>query len=112
MTETSNEKSKTPAAKQAALVSLLTPFIAMFLTSYLKTNAKHSGEELAPFAKIIMGYCSVTLITVGFICGIVGMLGIKKHGSKEILGKSIIGIFLNGIILVSLAYVFINGPPR
>jgi len=42
----------------------------------------------------------VVIVALGLLCAVIGLLGIRKHGTKGILVRSIIGLFANAILLV------------
>lgn len=93
-------ESKNPFSKQAAKASWAIPLITfgmmLFGTSLMKTN-------YAAFSAISM--IVPVLLLVGFILGIVGLFGIKRHGKDGMLLPSIIGILLNGGLLGWLLYI-------
>jgi hypothetical protein len=43
--------------------------------------------------------CSLWLVVVGLIFGLVALFGISKHGTKGILVPAIVGIIINGLLL-------------
>jgi hypothetical protein len=90
-----------PSAKktfvfQAAQASLLAPAIALGLG--IVVNVGMSGQ-LPPLAGIIVGSINIVLILLGFIFGIIGLVGVRRYGKKGILGRSIAGICINGILI-------------
>jgi len=95
------EKPKVPFAKQAAKVSLYVPFIAIGVN--LLTKSIQQSSKLSAFA--ISSVCSV-LIIIGFIFGIIALLGMKKHGKKGILWRSIIGLSVNSFLIISAILLF------
>ncbi|MGA9779517.1 MAG: hypothetical protein WBS33_14700, partial [Verrucomicrobiia bacterium] len=56
--------------------------------------------QLSPVAKIITGSLSALLIIFGFIFGIIGLCGVRRHGKKGILGKAIAGTCINCILII------------
>jgi multisubunit Na+/H+ antiporter MnhE subunit len=50
-------------------------------------------------AHIIVGSLSIVLILLGFIFGIIALIGVHRYGRKRILGRSIAGICINGILI-------------
>ncbi len=52
-----------------------------------------------------VGLSMLLLIVVGFILGIVALFGISKQGTKGILAPAIVGIVINGLLIL---FVFIN----
>ena len=87
---------KKPFAFQAAQASLLAPAIAFGLGIVVNVGM---GGQLPPLAAIIVGSISIVLILLGFIFGIIGLLGVRRYGKKGILGRSIAGICINGILI-------------
>lgn len=87
---------KKPFAFQAAQASLLAPAIAFGLGIVVNIGM---GTQLSPLAHIIVGSLSIILILLGFIFGIIGLVGVRRHGKRGILGRSIAGICINGILI-------------
>ena len=87
---------KKPFAFQAAQASLLAPAIAFGLG--IVVNVGISGQ-LPPLAGIIVGSINVVLILLGLIFGIIALFGVRRYGKKGILGRSIAGICINGILI-------------
>ena len=87
---------KKPFAFQAAQASLLAPAIAFGLGIVVNVGM---GGQLPPLAHIIVGSLSIVLILLGFIFGIVALIGVRRYGKKGILGRSIAGICINGILI-------------
>ena len=48
---------------------------------------------------IILGGTCTLFILLGFVFGIVALVGMKKHGKKGILGKAVAGVCINGFII-------------
>ena len=91
---------KKPFAFQAAQASLFAPVICI-VGSILINNG---GIQLSPIAKIITGSFSTLLIILGFIFGIIGLCGVRRHGKKGLLAKAIIGTCVNGILIVFMIF--------
>jgi ABC-type molybdate transport system permease subunit len=83
-------------AFQAAQASILAPAIAFCLGIVVNVGM---GTQLSPLAHIIVGSLSIILILLGFIFGIIGLVGVRRHGKKGILGRSIAGVCINGILI-------------
>jgi hypothetical protein len=58
---------------------------------------------------ILVGGVCLMLIVAGFAMGIVGLCGVKQHGSRGILGKSIAGLVINGLLLFFFVVGFMAG---
>ena len=89
--------SKKPFAFQAAQASLLAPAIAFGIG--IVVNVGLSGQS-SPLVGIITGSLSILLIVSGFIFGVIALAGIPRYGKKGILGRSIAGVCINGIIIM------------
>jgi len=81
--------------RQAALFSVLAPFISFVLG--IVSGQVVQGNRIS---MIVLGGTSIVLILAGFVCGIVALIGTKKHGKKGIFGRAIAGICINGIIIL------------
>jgi len=58
---------------------------------------------------ILAGGVCFTLMAAGFALGIIGLCGMKQHGSRDILGKSIAGLVINGLLIFLFAVGFAVG---
>jgi len=81
-------------ARQAALFSLLAPFVGIGIN--IVGSQPIRGNRIG---MIVLGATCTLLILAGFVFGVVALLGTKKHGRKGIFGKAIAGICINGIII-------------
>jgi hypothetical protein len=87
---------KKPFAFQAAQASLLAPAIAFGIG--IVVNVGLSGQS-SPLVSVITGSVGILLIVSGFILGIIALAGVPRYGKKGILGRSIAGICINGILI-------------
>jgi ABC-type molybdate transport system permease subunit len=87
---------KKPFAFQAAQASLLAPAIAFGLGIFINVGM---GGQSPPLVSIIVGSVNVVLILLGFVFGIIALVGVRRYGKKGILGRSIAGICINGILI-------------
>jgi hypothetical protein len=53
---------------------------------------------------IIVEFIALALMLVGFALGVIGLFGIRKHGTKHILAPALVGILINGLLL----FIFIT----
>ena len=81
-------------ARQAALFSLLAPFVAIGINIF-----GHQAVQGNRVGMIVLGGTCTLLILLGFVFGIVALIGMRKHGKKGILGKAITGVCINGVII-------------
>lgn len=89
--------SQKPFAAQAAQASLLAPLVAAAVS--IVANAG-MGNQASPLVKIVTGSFCVLLIVLGFVFGIVALLGVRRHRHKGILGRAVAGVCINGILIV------------
>lgn len=82
-------------ARQAALFSLLAPFIGIGMNIFGQQAVQ--GNRIA---MIILGGTSILLYLAGFVFGIVALVGTKRHGRKGIFGRAVAGICINGIVIL------------
>ena len=54
-----------------------------------------------PMVYLVFGGVSFIIIPLGFILAIVALFGIRKHGTRGILGWAILGIIINGSFIAS-----------
>jgi hypothetical protein len=91
---------KKPFAFQAAQASLLAPLTAVGVSIVVNVGM---GNQATPLAKIITGSLCVLLIVLGLVFGIVALFGVRRHGSKGILGRAVAGVCVNGILIAFMA---------
>jgi hypothetical protein len=101
MTEEIKSKSKPPLAKRAALASVVAPGIAV-LVNVMTISATQDSRA----GKLAIGIAGTSLIVAGLVCAVVGLCGVRKHGRKGILGRSIAGLLINGFLIVSAFFTF------
>jgi uncharacterized membrane protein YeaQ/YmgE (transglycosylase-associated protein family) len=98
-----NTRSETKAfAYQAAQLSWICPII-MYLI--LVADKQISSP-------MILDLVALVLIVVGLIFGIIALSGISKHGSKGLLAPAIVGIIINGILLLIFVTNFMAARAR
>lgn len=96
--------SKKPFAFQAAQASLLAPLVTIGLSIIANVGM---SNQATPLARIIVGLVCVIFILLGFGLGIIALMGVRRHGKKEIFGRAIAGICINGILV---AFMIISIP--
>lgn len=87
---------ETPAAHRWALWSILAPLIAVAIA--LGTSA--AAKSLPPIVLIVVSLANIGLIIIGFIAGIIGLCGMREHGTRGLLAKSIVGLVISGLLLI------------
>lgn len=92
---------KKPFAHQAAMLCMLAPLLAMGM------NAAAYMSSREAVSSPIIGYLSLAFVLVGPIFGVIALIGMRKHGTKDILGRSLAGIGLSGICLAAVIAVFV-----
>src|SRR6266480_4537743 len=90
-------------SSQAATVSVVAPFVAIALSIFGQPQVR--GHR---WGMMILGLTSVLLIVLGLVCGVVGLIGAKRHGYHGILGKAIAGTCICGL-LTALMLISIPG---
>ncbi len=63
-------------------------------------------------ARVIIELVALLLIVVGLIFGIIALFGISKHGTKGILAPAIVGIIINGLLLLIFVMNFMTARAR
>jgi len=96
MTEDTKAKPKPSLAKRAAMFSVVAPGIAV-LVNVVTISARQNSQA----GKLAIGIVGLSLIVAGFICAVIGLCSIRKHGRKGILGRSITGLLINGFVIAS-----------
>jgi hypothetical protein len=80
---------------QAAKASWVTAVLVFVLSAF-------GGQ--AGGARVLIELIALLLMVIGFILGIVALLGIRKHGVKGILAPALIGLIINGLLI----FIFIS----
>ncbi len=80
----------------AATFSVLAPLAALFVVIL----CVYGGIRLRTIA--VVGLLPMLLIFSGLVLGVVALAMTKQHERKGVFGKALVGIILNGLLLVSL----------
>jgi hypothetical protein len=99
MTEATSQKQTPPFAVQAARASIFAPVIAVLLN--MLTSAQTEGPRVV---RVAIGITCSLLILTGFVCAVIGLANIRKHGRKGILVRSVVGLLINGIAIAGAVY--------
>jgi len=94
-------------AHQAAAGSLLAPLIVILVNAAL--HASSQTPQMSRTVVLISGFACLTIIVAGFAMAIVGLCGVKRHGARGLLGKSIAGLLINGLLLILFVIGFTIG---
>jgi hypothetical protein len=95
-----------PLAQQAAQVAFWAPIVATALA--LTTGSiRQSNPAVAAF----IGYLNIALTGGSLVLGVVALVGMRRHGPRGILVRSIVGILLSSLLLVSVAYLALMPRP-
>src|ERR1700749_2548443 len=94
-------------ASQLALASLIAPILAIGVLIGVSMSLQGNTSR-SPSAMLIVDIIAGVLILAGLIAGIIALSGIPTHGSKGILGRSIAGLILNGLLIFIFALNFLN----
>ena len=92
----------TAFAHQAAKLSWACPIVVFVLVAF--------GGQVG--ARVIIELIALLLIVVGLIFGVIALFGISKHGTKGILAPAIVGIIINGLLLLIFVMNFMTARAR
>jgi hypothetical protein len=92
----------TSFSHQAAKLSWACPIIIFVLLMF--------NRQIG--ARVIIELVALLLIVVGLIFGIIALFGIPKHGTKGILAPAIVGIIINGLLLLIFVMNFMTARAR
>jgi hypothetical protein len=84
---------------QAAKASWMAPIVGVFL------NLASSGAFATAQQKAIIGFSSLAIYAIGLILGIFALSKIQRYGRDGILAPAIIGVVINGILVLLFAAV-------
>jgi hypothetical protein len=75
----------------------------MFVVGFFRNIAGQAIPEHQQIISIVISGVSLLLLITGFICGIVGLFGIRKYGPRRLLVRSILGILVPiGLVLLAI----------
>lgn len=86
--------------EQAARFSLYAPFVG-FLIGFLSRSSQ------TPSASTAMFTINCCLIVVGLLLGIAALISMRRYGTEGILVRAIVGVFLNGMVIVALLIILL-----
>ena len=95
--------STNPFARQAARASWISFIFACAFAAMLRGLA---GSPQKPFFLLTAPLFAL----IGVTLGVIGLRGIRKHGRKGILIPAVVGIVLNGVVLVTAILGVLLGP--
>ena len=98
-------KPEPSAAHRCALGSVIAPLIAILVAIVVHVTS----TAPPPAVLIITGLIGIGLVIVGFVTGILGLTGIRQHGTRGLLGKGIAGVVINGALLVCFGVAAVAG---
>lgn len=93
-----------PFAQQAAKASWAAPLIALLLGC---VSFQIRMDE--PVVGIIIGVVNALLIVGGFALAVTALAGVRKHGASGILASAIIGLLINGILIIAMIWLMVRG---
>jgi hypothetical protein len=94
-----------PFARFGAIFSILTPLITICIFAFLYMYLMSHGHAKMS-AAVLVSSCAIAVIILGLAFGTVALALIKRRQSKGLLASALIGIFLNGLLLV----ILLGGP--
>ena len=97
-------------ARQAAIAALIAPLLAVVVSA--ANAALGQGSAASPSFKLALGVLCTLFILAGVVFSIIALAGIPAHGTRGILGKSICGLAINGLLVLFLVIGFISGVNR
>jgi len=83
-------ENKTPFAQQAATGSWVSFIIIIVMLAV--------GRKAMPV--VILDLTAIIFAIAGIVAGIIALFGIHKYGAKKILAPALIGIILNGFLVL------------
>jgi uncharacterized membrane protein YeaQ/YmgE (transglycosylase-associated protein family) len=95
-------------ARFAALSSVLTPVIAVFSYLFIFGYPSSHGRETITFISVV-GSIAFLLIILGFVLGLMALAITRRGERRGLLGKALVGVFLNGLLLTLLMLPLLTG---
>ena len=84
---------------QCAKASWIAPIIAVVLnliTLQGNPNDQHGGV----LTRTIIGFASLVIYAIGLVLGIMALTSIRRYGRRGIVGPAIVGVSINGALVV------------
>src|SRR2546423_11061775 len=100
-------KPKPDLYEQAARASWIAPLIAIALNCLGRSTSPKDAAKM----DLIIGFVNCGLIAAGCVLGILAMTGVKKRGPERVLAPAILGLIINGLLVV-LALAFLPAAKR
>src|SRR3954452_1975046 len=82
--------------EQAARFSLYAPFTALVI------GLLSNGSRGQPSVAITLFGINVLLVIAGLSLGVVALLSMRRYGRQRILGRAVVGVLFNGMIITAL----------
>jgi hypothetical protein len=91
-------------SRHAAMLSWVCPVISVIILILVIFSGHMVARRIIPF--IVM--FALLLIAVGFIFGVLALFGISMHGTKGILAPAIVGIIINGSLILFFVMIYLS----
>ena len=101
-------RAKTPFPHQAATFSVIAPLAAFAIGVVSQAGMSSMDRQDARMGLLVVGIANCLIILLGLLFGIIALFGIPKHGTKGILGRALIGILINAIVVAMGVTVFLR----
>jgi hypothetical protein len=88
---------------RAARASWIAPLVAVVLNCCTVVSGFRNSRE----SNLIVGYASYAIYIFGLIAGIVALTKLGRYGSKGILIPALIGVAINGLLVVAITILII-----
>ncbi|HET6250861.1 MAG TPA: hypothetical protein VFE47_24435 [Tepidisphaeraceae bacterium] len=88
-------------SQQAAKFSWAAPLAALLIGSCINAG------KMEQMTSIVMGGFNALLILTGLAMGIIALFGMRRHGRDRVLVPAIIGICINGIMVLAMGTMFL-----
>jgi hypothetical protein len=98
-------KQARPLPVQLAQASWIAPLLVLLVNFLLRNTS--GGNDLP--RGVIVSILSLTLYSIGLVCGVAALFGIRRHGRKAILLPALIGTLLSGGLLLVVGTSFWSG---
>lgn len=83
--------------EQAARFSLYVPLVVILIAFLTRRSAEEAGLQKA------VGWLNLSLMVAGFLLGIAALISMRVYGRQGILGRAVIGVVVNALLLLAAA---------
>ncbi len=98
-----------PFPQRAAKICILLPLVIVLWNAASRALAPQISFLSTPSGAILSAALCLVITVAGLTFGVIALLGVHRFGRKQILGRALIGMTINGLLLSILVTNFLAG---